>query len=59
VDTRTGAIAHFETLADAERAGYDQPLTKPQFTALAPLTREERLTWLQRRRKRSNKRKSR
>ncbi len=41
----TGAIARFETLADAELAGYSVPLTEKQVARL-PITRDERKAWL-------------
>lgn len=40
---RTGAIAQFETLEDAERAGYTMQLTQEQRDTLMPLPRSERL----------------
>ncbi len=42
----TGAIARFETLADAEAAGFAEPLTERQAKRLTPLSREERKKWL-------------
>jgi hypothetical protein len=46
MDTRTGAIARFETDEDAKRAGYKKPLTEPEVLRLFPKTRAERLQWL-------------
>jgi hypothetical protein len=42
---QTGAIAQFETLADAELAGYSVSLSKREARALKPMTREERKAW--------------
>ncbi len=45
MDTKTGAIAMFETLEDAVRAGYTKPLTQQEAALLRPLPREARVAY--------------
>lgn len=42
---RTGAIAHFETDDDAERAGYKRKLTAEQHALVSPMNRHDRRKW--------------
>ena len=46
MNSKTGAIAKFETPKDAVRAGFDVPLTSADEAALAVMSRRERLDWL-------------
>ncbi len=45
MDTRTGAIAQFESDADAKRAGYDRKLTAAEVQQLSGMTRKQRREW--------------
>lgn len=43
MNSKTGAIALFETAEDARRAGFDVPLTDEQVAALGSMERQTRL----------------
>lgn len=45
MDTRTGAIAQFETDEDAQIAGHDLKLTEAQAKELSGMTRQQRREW--------------
>jgi hypothetical protein len=45
MDTKTGAIAHFEKESDAIRAGFKQKLTSEQVKIVSPMNRKARRKW--------------
>ena len=47
MNSNTGAIASFETVKDARKAGYDIPLSMEQFDRIKSMDRPQRLAWAQ------------
>lgn len=51
----TGAIAWFETEADAKRAGYRAKLSNQEVQTIATMTRQQRRAWERKRAKQERK----